>query len=163
VARKTRQIERLEFTADDLAQVVARMARLAGAGEGWINLIPRVTDDDERPTSLGFFTMFGGGGSGVPMCTWIPAGHDHRGRLQPSLGITHATGHRAAAELRSRDVPIPETWLVEQDHPHRGLILRPPADEPDEQVLAWALRAVTALSTPPPIRRWDADIYLPAT
>jgi len=153
----------VEFSVDELTQIVARMARLAGAGEGWINLIPRITDDDERPTSLGFFTLFGGGGTGVTMCTWIPGSHDHRGRIQPSLGITHVTGHRAVAKLHALAVPIPETWLVEQDHPHRGLILRVPFDEPHEQVLVWALRAVGALSTPPPIRGWQADVYLPAT
>jgi hypothetical protein len=30
-------------------------------------------------------------------------------------------------------------------------------------VLVWALRAVDALSTARPIRRWRADIYLPVT
>jgi hypothetical protein len=161
VARKLREIERVEFSLDDLTQVVACMERLADAGDGWINLVPRITDEDERPTSLGFFTLFGGGGPGVTMATWIPASHDHRGRIQPSLGITQVTGHRAAAELHSLAVPIPETWLVEQDHPNRGLILRVPSDEPHEQVLVWALRAVAALSTPPPIKKWQADIYLP--
>ncbi len=153
----------MEFSADELTQIVACMARLAGAGDGWINLIPKITDDDERPTSLGFFTLFGGGGTGVTMCTWVPGSHDQRGRNQPSLGITHVTGHRVVAELQSLAVPIPETWLVEQDHPRRGLVLRVPSDEPHEQVLAWALRAVGALRTPRPIRGWRADIYLPAT
>jgi len=153
----------VEFSVDELTQIVACMERLAIAGDGWINLIPRIADDDERPTSIGFFTLFGGGGTGVTMCTWIPGSHDHRARIQPSLGITHATGHRAAAELHSLAVPVPETWLVEQDHPSRGLILRVPSDEPHEQVLVWALRAVDALRTSPPIRGWRGDIYLPAT
>lgn len=162
MARKQRQIERVEFTVDELTQIVARMARLAGAGDGWINLIPRMTDDDERPTSLGFFALFGGG-TGVTMCTWIP-GDDHQPeRNQTNLGISHTTGRRAVAELHSLAVPVPETWIVDQDHPRRGLILRVPADEPHEQVLLWALRAVAALSAPGPIRRWRADIYLPAT
>ncbi|HUZ19542.1 MAG TPA: hypothetical protein VMU75_03105 [Acidimicrobiales bacterium] len=139
------------------------MTRLAGAGDGWINLIPKIADDDEKPTSLGFFTMFGGGGSGVTMCTWVPGSPDQRGHNQPSLGITHVTGHRAAGELQALGVPIPKTWLVEQDHPRRGLVLRVPPDEPHEQVLAWALRAVGALSVPRPIRGWRAEIHLPAT
>jgi hypothetical protein len=153
----------VEFSVHELTQLVACMARLAGAEDGWINLIPRITDDDERPASLGFFALFGGGGIGVTMCTWIPGSQDHRGRIQASLGITHVTGQRAAARLDSLAVPIPETWLVEQDHPRRGLILRVPSDEPHEQVLVWALRAVGALSIPLRIRRWQADIYLPTT
>jgi len=162
VARKLRQIERVEFSVHELTQLVACMARLAGAGDGWINLIPRIADDDERPTTLGFLALFGGGGIGVTMCTWIPGSLDRRGRIQASLGITHLTGQRAAGRLGSLAVAIPETWLVEQDHPRRGLILRVPSDEPHEQVLVWALRAVGALSAPRPIRRWQADIYLPA-
>ncbi len=155
----------MEFGADEPAYIVACMDRLAGAGDGWINLIPRIADDDndERPTSLGFFTLVGGGSTGVTMCTWIPVSRHHRGRIESSLGITHVTGHRAFAELHSLGVPIPATWLVEQDHPRRGLVLRVPSDEPHEQVLVWALRAVGSLTAPRLIRRWRADIYLPVT
>ena len=163
MARELRQIERVKFSIDELTQIVAGMERLTGAEDGWINLIPRITDNDERPTSLGFFRLLGGGDIGVTMCTWIPGSHNRRGLIRPSLGITHVTGHRVFAELHSLAVPIPETWLVEQDHPRRGLVLRVPSAEPHEQVLVWALRAVGALSTPRPIKGWRADIYLPAT
>jgi len=161
MTRKLRQIERVEFSVDGLTQIVACMARLADAGDGWINLIPKIGDDYEGPTSLRFLTLVGAGASGVTMCTWIPASHDRHGRSQASLGITHVTGRRALPELHSPAAPIPERWLVEQDHPRRGLILRVPADEPHEQVLMWALRAVGTLSTPRDIRRWRADIYNP--
>lgn len=163
MARELRQIERVKFSVDELTQIVACMARLTGAEDGWINLIPRIIEEDERPTSLGFFTLLGGGAIGVTMCTWIPGSHNRRGLVKPSLGITHVTGHRVFAELHSLAVPIPDTWLVEQDHPRRGLVLRVPSNEPHEQVLVWALRAVGALSTPRPIKGWRADIYLPAT
>ena len=152
----------MKFNVDELSLVVVRMERLAGAGEGWINLIPRIADYDERPTSLGFFTLLSGGGTGVTMCTWIPGCHDRRGTTWTSLGIAHVTGHRVFAELHSLAVPIPETWLVEQDHPRRGLVFRVPADEPHQDVLVWALRAVGALISSTPIREWRADIYLPA-
>jgi hypothetical protein len=150
------------FNANDLTRIVTGMARLSGAGDGWINLIPSIAENDERPTSLGFFTLLGGGSIGVTMCTWIPGGHDRRGPTRPSLGITHVTARRAVAQLQSLAVPVPETWVVEQDHPRRGLVLRLPSDEPYEQVLVWALRAVGALSAPRPTRGWQADIYLPA-
>jgi hypothetical protein len=145
------------FTADDLTRIVAHMDQLAAAEDGWINLIPKVSDDDEKPTALRFFTLFGGGSSGVTMGTWIPAGQD-----QMSLGITHVTGRRAAAQLRSSGNRIPESWLVEQDHPRRGLVLRVPSDESHERVLVWELRAVSALMLPRPYQQWRADIYLSA-
>jgi len=152
----------MAFSVDQHTQIVAWMAQLSGVGDGWINLIPRIGDDDEKPTSLGFFALFSGGGTGVTLCTWIPARVDRHGDVRSSLGITHVTGHRAASTLQLLSVPIPETWLVEQDHPRRGLVLRLPSEETHEQVLVWALRAVAALSSPRHIRGWQADIYLPA-
>jgi hypothetical protein len=140
------------------------MTELAVAGDGWINLVPRMSeDDDEKPTSLGFLTLFGGGGSGLTMCTWIPAAKDHAPQPRSSLGIAHVTGHRAVTELAERSTAVPATWVVEQDHPFRGLVVRIPVAEPNEAVVTWALRAVGALGTPRPIRGWRADVYLPLT
>jgi hypothetical protein len=151
----------VNFAADDVSAVVEWMPRLAGADDGWINPVPRTTRDDERPTALGFFALFSGGGSGVTMCTWIPGGAGRRGPSGPSLGITHVIGRRAVAELLALEIPIPESWSVEQDHPRRGLIVRLPSEEDHGSVLEWALRAAAALSGPDPIRRWRADIHLP--
>jgi hypothetical protein len=162
MARKLRQVERVPFSVEQHGQILAWMAQLSEAGDGWINLIPGIGDDDEKPTALGFFALFSGGGTGVTLCTWIPAREERHGPARPSLGITHVTGHRAAAALASLAVPIPATWLVEQDHPRRGLVLRLLPEEPHEQVLLWALRAVAALSAPRAIRGWHADVYLPA-
>jgi hypothetical protein len=161
VARKLRSIEQVHFGVDELTQVVARMTRLTSAEDGWINVIPKINDNDEKPTSLGFLTLLGGGGPGVTMCTWVPAYHGRRGLMRPSLGITHVTGHRVFADLHRLAVAIPETWFVEQDHPRRGLVLRISSDEPHEQVLEWALRALSALNSPQLIRAWRADVYLP--
>jgi hypothetical protein len=160
--RRSQQIDRVEFTADVLTDVVACMTRLADAGDGWINLLPKIGDDFEGPTTLRFLTLLGAGASGVTMCTWIPASQDRRGDNQVSLGITHVTGRRAVPQLNVPATSIPETWVVEQDHPRRGLVLRVPAGEPHEQVLGWALRAVGSLSEPRDIRRWRADIHNPA-
>jgi hypothetical protein len=161
VVRKPREIKRIEFSIDELTSVVASMEGLAVAGDGWINLLPKINDDDERPSVLGFFTLFSGGGTGVTMCTWIPASRERRGRNQPSIGITHATGRRVVAQLGLLGFPVPATWFVEQDHPRRGLVMRVPADEPNEEVLTWALRATEVLSVAGPIRAWWADMYLP--
>ncbi len=161
VRRTVNQVERVDFRLDEATLIVAYMERLAGAEGGWINLLPQTGDDDDRPTALGYLTLFGGGGRGFTMCTWIPASSERRGRVQASLGISHVTARRAVAQLTALGVPLPETWFVEQDHPRRGLVLRLPPDEAHDQVLAWALRATTALSPPRPISRWRADVHLP--
>jgi hypothetical protein len=159
--RKPRELESFSFKQDGLTPVTDRMTQLAVAGDGWINLVPRMSqEDDEKPTSLGFMTLFGGGGAGVTMCTWIPGTNDNS-PTRASLGIAHVTGHRAVAELAARNTAVPPTWVVEQDHPFRGLVVRIPPEESNEQVLTWALRAVRALGTPRPIRDWRADVYLP--
>ena len=162
MGRKPRQVKRIEFGADDVTQVVAWMARLAEAEDGWINLIPKVADDDERPTSFGLFTLLSGGGGGITMCTWVPGNLGHSGHNQSTLGVSHLTRHRAASQLDSAAVPIPETWFVEQDHPRRGLVLRVPPGESHARVVAWALRAVAALRPLGLAKGWRAEIHLPA-
>lgn len=157
-----RQVEKLVFRADEPDRVVASMARLAAAGDGWINVLPSSPDvDDEQPTSLRFMTLFGGGGMGLTMGTWVPPGRDaDEGR--PRLGITHVVGRRVVRDLAARSVPVPEGWIVEQDHARRGLVVRPTAEEPHGAVLAWAVRAMAELSAPRPIDGWRADVYAPA-
>jgi hypothetical protein len=149
----------LEFSAADTIGVVHHMSQLAAAGDGWINLLPG-TSDDETPTSLGFFNLFGGGSIGVTMCTWIPGQRGKDGRPLTSLGIAHTIGRRLGTVPTV--VTIPETWIIEQDHPRRGLVLQVPSVEPHERVLAWALTALAAVSPLGAIGNWRADIYLPA-
>ncbi len=161
VPRDARGIEQVIFTGDDLARVTGFMARLAKAEEGWINVLAHTSDDDEQPTSLGFFKLLGGGSIGLTMCTWVPGTRSRRGPVRPSLGISHLAGRRAAALLHSLAIPVPEGWLIEQDHPRRGLVLRLPPEQSHEHVLVWSLQAVAALSPPGPIGRWRADVYLP--
>lgn len=162
MTRKQREVVRVEFTADDLAPVVSQMQRLAAAGDGWVNVFPRLGDGPEQPTSVKFMTLFGGGSIGVTMCTWIPAGSARGSDARPTLGIAHMSFQRVAAQLPARSVPIPNGWFVEQDHPRRGLVVRIDGSGTEAEVLAWGLRAVDALSPPRTDNRWSADIYLPA-
>jgi hypothetical protein len=161
VARPLRQVQRLDFDVGNTAAVVETMTRLAAAEDGWINMLPRGGDDDERSTSIGFLALLGGGSIGVTMITWVPGGHNRRGATQPTLGISHLLRHRVFADLESRGLGVPKTWFVEQDHPRRGLVLRLPFDIAHEEVLEWALGALNALMAAPTIRRWRAEVYLP--
>jgi hypothetical protein len=157
MARRTRRVEEVEFRAVDPSRVVAYMAVLARAGDGWINLIPE-TAEDKGTTSLGFFTLFGGGSPGTTMCTWVPGRDVQHGGRPTSLGITHATGRRIGT-LPSTG--IPEHWFVEQDHPRRGLVLNVANEESHEDVLEWALRTTTALCPLGRVEKWRAEVHLP--
>ncbi|MGP8163363.1 MAG: hypothetical protein ACLQAN_06260 [Acidimicrobiales bacterium] len=160
---KGRNVERFEFVPDSSAMIVACMRQLADARDGWINLLPAVVDDEHGPAvPTGLSALFGGGNPGVTMCTWVPAGQDRRGRDPTRLGIMHACGRLAAARLRSQDIAIPEGWFVEQDHPHRGLVLRVPSDASHETVLDWALRAGKALCNVRLTGKWRAEVHFPA-
>jgi hypothetical protein len=161
VTRAPRNVKYVIFTGNDLTQVVAYMEQLASAEDGWINLLARTAENDDRPTSLGFFALVGGSAIGVTMCTWIPGSHSRRKYTEPTLGITHVTGHRVFGELRLLGTPIPQNWVVDQDHPRRGLVVRVPSEEPQEHVLTWALDALAALSGPNAIEKWRAEIYMP--
>lgn len=159
VTRTIRMMKRMEFSADDPSEILNYMDLLSDTRDGWINLTP-ATDSKEGRASLGFLALFGGGSSGMTMCTWIPEPEDPHGGRQVSLGITHTTGRRVRTQLSS--LAIPAHWEVKQDHPQRGLVLHVPDDEPNERVLSWALRVLRALSPPADLTIWRADVYLPA-
>ncbi len=137
------------------------MEQLTDRGDGWINVLPSVADDDETSTTIGFFTMLSGGGSGLVMCSWIPARAERRPRAPAALGIAHLVGRRVVGELVEKGRGVPAGWFVEQDHPRRGLVVRVPPDEPHRAVLGWAVGAVAALSSADAALRWRADVYLP--
>jgi hypothetical protein len=160
MARPARQVERVRFGADGTATIVEWMTRLAAAGDGWINLVPQTEESGDRPRSLQFFTLLSGGGLGVTMGTWLPSRTGRRGRTRPTLGITHVTPGRARERLRSVGLVLPTHWTLQQDHPRRGLVLGIDAGTPQDEVLSWAIQAITVLASGP-VRGWSADVHLP--
>jgi hypothetical protein len=54
---------------------------------------------------------------------------------------------------------VPEGWRVEQDHPRRGLIVRPPADAHAAAVMQWAMEAALALALVPVTGSWMAEVH----
>lgn len=160
--RKLRPVEQFLFSSRAPAPVVAYVDRLVAAGDGWLNLVPVIDDRDERPTELGFMTLLSGSGMGVTMITWVPKRSGQRRSVDQTLGISHVTGQRAVAPLAAAGVGVPVQWRLDQDHPRRGLIVHPPADEAGETVVTWALRAVEALEGRP-LTSWRANVHLAAT
>ena len=156
----TREPVVVDFHEQRRSAVVSRMAAMAAAGAGWINLSPGLDVDEPPPERSGLGALLAARGPTVPLATWAPA----QGREPASAGIQHNQGPRAAAMLAERGVPVPDGWRIRQDHPRRGLVVVPalavPTDEAAlDTVLDWLLRAAGALC---PVRRtgeWRAYCY----
>lgn len=160
-----RHVEEIEFTPADPGRVVDEMTRLAGAQDGWINLLPGVVDEEsEGPGKPSVFsTLFGGSPAPVTMVTWMPPRAVRGGPGEATVGIMHPRGRGAISQLREMGIALPEGWRVRQDHNRRGLIVMVPADLPAGLVLDWALRAGAALATAPLSGTWQARVFEPST
>jgi hypothetical protein len=149
----------VEFLRTEPDAVVRHMERLEAAHRGWINLRPQVRDEDEveepRPSLFGPVS-----GPAVPLCTWTPGEERRRGGVGPSsIGVQHAAGPKAARRLAELGAPVPDGWQVVQDHPRRGLVVRPPVGEPPAEVLAWLLWAGQWLCATATTGWWKAAVY----
>ncbi|MGH8980417.1 MAG: hypothetical protein ACRDWE_05270 [Acidimicrobiales bacterium] len=159
--RRRRAADQFEFRPDALAPVIEWMDRLAGAHDGWINLLPGAPEDAvEQPSGGAFSALFGVAPAPVSMCTWIPARPRRSGDGEEAVGIMHSKG-RAAAQLATMGIGVPAGWRTGQDHPRRGLVVHPFPGTPHADVLAWSLRAGAALAALPLSGSWRAQIHLP--
>lgn len=140
------------------------MESLSRAHAGWINLEPALDPDDAPPPASGFFGLFSGRGPEVPLATWTPPSAPRRGRGEPPMvGLQHPAGAKARARLAELGRPVPEGWVVLQDHARKGLVVAVPPTAANTEVLRWLLGAAAALSMPgaPPAVTWRATIYEP--
>jgi hypothetical protein len=160
-----REPDVVEFEEQRRSRVVDRMAELAEAGAGWINVSPGLDVDVPPPPRSPLAAIFGSRGPTVPLGTWTPA----QGRDPASVGVHHSQGTRAIDLLAERNVAVPHGWRKLQDHPKRGLVLVVPPPAPGalptaddlDTVLDWLLRATGALC---PVRRtgeWRAYVHRP--
>jgi hypothetical protein len=153
-------VEAFEFSPDDPDAVVAQMDRLAAAHQGWINLNPGVHEEDVPPQPVGLGSLFTGTVHEIPICTWVPGAVGRKGIERDSLGIQHNTGTKVVARLATLDLPLPPGWRWQQDHPRRGLVVRPPVEVSHADQLSWLLRAGTVLSKVPLTGQWEARVRL---
>ncbi len=153
------QPDYVEFLTDDLGPVVARMEELAERQDGWINLEPGVNEDDLPPARTGLAGLISGRGPDVPLATWTPAVLTKARPQPPSIGIHHGAGPGARARLDAAGRPVPQGWVVLQDHAKRGLVVAVPPAVPHVDVLEWLLAATALLSTVPLDRDWRAAVY----
>ena len=156
--------ETLEFLRSEPAAVLERMAAMAAEHRGWVNLRPLVhEDEDEGGSSVrpaGLFGVFGGVGPPVPLCTWTPGEERRRGIEPSSVGVQHAAGPKVVRRLAELGAPpLPDGWVVSQDHPKRGLVVHPPVDAPLDEVLGWLLGVGEALCLLPVSGWWYAAMF----
>ena len=146
----------MEFQPDRTEEVVAAME----AGTGWVNFEPAVDVDDVADAGSATFSLFSGRGPVVPLGTWTPASTSGRGRREPAmLGLQHPAGSKAKPLLAEMGHPVPDGWVVVQDHVRKGLVVALPEAAEAGDALTWLLRAARLLSTIPLQGGWRAAIY----
>jgi hypothetical protein len=157
-----RQTKTIEFTPPDTGGVADELAALREAGDGWVNLLPGVADDeaDINPPA-GLFAFFGTRQPPVTMATVMPARLDKRTVEGMSVGLMHPTGAKSIARLAEAGVVVPGGWVVRQDHPRRGLVLRTAPDAVPGDIVTWCVQAGTALCMVDMTGQWQAVVYLP--
>jgi hypothetical protein len=143
-----------EISALDMSAATDAMARLTAEGRGWLDITPAGVDPPP-PTSV--WGRINGRGPTTPRLTWTAPRAGRRTPEPAAIGIEHASGPKALNRLALAGHPLPGRWHRLQDHPMRGLVVQPPADAPPEEVLGWALRAVTILGAPD-AERWTVRV-----
>lgn len=156
-----RQTKTLEFMPPDIDGVGDELAALGEAGDGWINLLPGVVEDADINPPTGLFAFFGTRQPPVTMATVMPARLDRREVEGMSVGVMHPTGAKSVARLAEAGVEVPPGWVVRQDHPRRGLVLRTAPDTDPANIVTWCVEAGTALCMVDMTGRWQAVVYLP--
>lgn len=157
-----RQTKTIEFTPPELAEVAAALKNLRDAGSGWVNLMPGIDEDAVAvEPQAGLFAFFGNRAPPVTMATIMPPKRDRRDSEGLTVGLMHPTGAKAVARLAEVGVTVPDGWVVRQDHVRRGLVVRTPVAQAEMDVIAWCVRAGTALCRAEMTGRWRAVVYLP--
>ena len=155
----------VRFTPDDRRPLVDAMAELAarGDGEGWVNLSPVVSDEDQMrlPERSGLAGWFSARGPAVPVATWMPAVVE--GRVRPAqIGLAHGTGPNALPRLADEGVSLPADWTKRQDHAKHGVVADLPAAVELDAVVAWLVAAAARLSPVDAVGgRWEAVVHRP--
>jgi hypothetical protein len=160
-----RQTDTFEFTPPEVGRVTTQLDRLRQAGDGWINLLPGVEQEEERTVApSGLFGLFGNRQAPVTMGTLMPARPARPVRRESegvTIGLLHPTGAKAVARLAEAGVTMPAGWVLRQDHARRGLVVRTAPDAAASDIITWSIRAGTALCREEMTGSWQAVVYLP--
>jgi hypothetical protein len=156
-----RQTKTMEFTPPDIDGVGDELAALRATGDGWLNLMPGIAEGAHVEQPAGLFAFFGTRQAPVTMATVMPARKDKRDVEGMSVGLMHPTGGKSIARLAEAGVAVPDGWVVAQDHPRRGLVLRTSPGAEPAAIVSWCVQAGTALCMADMTGQWQAVVYLP--
>jgi hypothetical protein len=158
-----REKKTFEFSPSEFDHVTGYLQKLVSAGQGWINLMPGIPEDAQRPevASAGLFGLFGNRAAPVTMSTLMPARTERQATEGVTVGLMHPTGAKAVARLAEAGVTMPLDWLVRQDHARRGLVVRARPGAPPAEIVEWSIRAGIALCREEMTGEWQAVVYLP--
>ena len=136
-----------EFTDQNYDKVIALLGgnHQVNQQNYWVNIEPAVEEDQVHSGSV-FWKMFSSRGPVIPKFTWVPSYEKKQQILPAQIGITHPVGTKAVQRLREFEVRIPSEWIVEQDHPKRGIVLSLPSSYSDEEVINLAVGSLRVLS-----------------
>lgn len=149
------------ITRDHAEDALGVMAELTHAGRGWINIAPEIVDGVEVPATPGVLAVFSKRGPAVPLGTWTAPSPGVRRSDPVEVGIQHGSGVNAVARLAPTRAHLPDGWIKLQDHPRRGLAVRPALDAADATVLVWLLDALAELCLPPRTGSFHVFVYRP--
>ncbi len=150
--------EDITFRADDRAELVARMRRMAAARDGWVNIEPVLPDGVERPRQ-GLLGFLGARGPEALLATWVPGKARREGFEPTTVGLQHSAGKRVVARLAESGLAMPEGWRVTQDHRARGVVATVEDGADLDEVAAWLIGAAERVATTPLTGRWQATFY----
>ena len=140
--------ETIKFDTDQKEIVVALIEQhVAGVNSlFWLNVEPDVHGKDIHTGSI-FWKAFSSRGPVIPKFTWVSASTSKSGNYQPAqLGLTHPTGNAVLQRLRDFNLTVSDDWMLQQDHPKRGLVFQLPREYDAGKVIDFGLSAIPVLS-----------------
>jgi hypothetical protein len=136
------------------------MAWLEERAAGWVNLQPEVRGVPPLRHSA-LVSLFERRPPELTLATWAPGRHRSQRTEPPTIGIQHGRPDTVRSLLGQAGLALPAGWRLVQDRPRAGLVARLPAGAPHDEVLAWLIEAVQAVSSFPVTGTWRALIRQP--
>ena len=154
-----KQVQVLEFGAEEPGAVVEHMDRLGHTHKGWINLRPLLPPEEEPPAPTGLDMLFSLSVHDVPTCTWVTGKEGRRGVEPDSLGVRRLGGHEGARAPGLLGRGPPTGLAPRTGPPRRGIVVLAPPGTGHAEELAWLLTAGSALSGVKVTGKWQAEVH----
>lgn len=144
----------VQFRSTSPEELIAEIEAIRGRGRDteWVTISPFVALEDVPETTM-LRRLFTTRGPKIPEVTWVPAGDG-----SSQLGVLHAMGNDAGAQLSDLGVEVPAGFQMIQDHTRRGLLFAVVASAETATIVSFSVAAARALSAVPTDDRWVSQI-----